>query len=183
MNSLLAAYSNSDSDSEVDPAQRDSEARSTGEAGGAEAVTSDGPAASRSSSPFGVVIADQQVQSDVPSTERQAQVQSLPAAEALFVISSRQETQSRTRLPAPFASSLVRDLGNAGTIAAFESSKRSGNALDNGGFQRQAKTPKLGGLPASRASVSSTLLPPQLRGRSNVATEDLEKIFVKREKK
>lgn len=45
--------------------------------------------------------------------------------------------------------------------------------------QRTAKSSKSSTNSGQQRFVTGTLVPPQLRGRSNVATEDLEKLFTK----
>ncbi|KAH0470450.1 hypothetical protein IEQ34_000173 [Dendrobium chrysotoxum] len=68
----------------------------------------------------------------------------------------------------------------ASTIAEIASRKREPNGS---GFIHPPNKHPRGNLPHSRNipdTVSGTLIPPQLKGRSNVVTEDIKKFFVNR---
>uniref|UniRef100_G3MLK6 Uncharacterized protein n=1 Tax=Amblyomma maculatum TaxID=34609 RepID=G3MLK6_AMBMU len=66
----------------------------------------------------------------------------------------------------------------AAAMAASESRKRhhNGSAFPS----TRSKLPR-GQLPHSRNVPDTSLIPPQLRGRSNVVTEDISKLFVRRD--
>ncbi|XP_028552887.1 uncharacterized protein LOC110099582 isoform X2 [Dendrobium catenatum] len=68
----------------------------------------------------------------------------------------------------------------ASTIPEIASRKREPNGS---GFIHPPNKHPRGNLPHSRNildTVSGTLIPPQLKGRSNVVTEDIRKLFVNR---
>ncbi|KAJ6852381.1 uncharacterized protein M6B38_255410 [Iris pallida] len=66
----------------------------------------------------------------------------------------------------------------AAAMAASESRKRHPNG--SGFPSTRSKLPR-GQLPHSRNVPDTNLIPPQLRGRSNVVTEDISKLFVRRD--
>ncbi|KAL3537602.1 hypothetical protein ACH5RR_000968 [Cinchona calisaya] len=69
----------------------------------------------------------------------------------------------------------------AAAMAESESRKRELRGLSSSNFTRN-KVPR-GNLPHSKRvpdTVGGHLLPPQLTGRSNIVTEDVNKLFVKR---
>ncbi|XP_024403634.1 uncharacterized protein [Physcomitrium patens] len=70
-------------------------------------------------------------------------------------------------------------------LASPSISSLSRKRLQSNGSAHPSHHPKVPRVNSSsaRTSVGSTLVPPQLRGRSNVATEDLDKLFVHRQQR
>ncbi|KAF8061280.1 hypothetical protein N665_1207s0019 [Sinapis alba] len=61
--------------------------------------------------------------------------------------------------------------------------KREFNGGKSSSFPRRSKLPRGNNLPHSKNSpdtLGNVLVPPQLKGRSNVATEDMSRLFVKK---
>ncbi|XP_020275159.1 uncharacterized protein LOC109849703 [Asparagus officinalis] len=97
------------------------------------------------------------------------QMEKLPDASLLFSSS--------------FSSNPTMMFDHSSRVAAAigESRKRETNGSSL--VSRQSKQPR-GSLPHSRNipdTVGSKLIPPQLRGRSNVVTEDINKLFVRKD--
>ncbi|KAG5539136.1 hypothetical protein RHGRI_019630 [Rhododendron griersonianum] len=133
---------------------------------------------------------DESKRDQPPSLPPQSQKSGLLSNEHLR--SSKSSEPSAVKLPdasllfnsTPVSSDLVsgsdHSLRVAAAIAERESRKREANILASA--LPRSKVPK-GNFPHQKSipdTVAGLLVPPQLRGRSNVVTEDIGKLFVRR---
>lgn len=131
--------------------------------------SADRGAASSSSSSFLAGIQAPLSGADVPLTSKNAADVSLRLPDASELLSSFSSGATMYPFRAPV------------TVAAAASRKRPD--LNGSADARHKKIPK-SNLTTSRTPVDTAggfLVPPQLRGRSNIATEDLDRLFTKRQ--
>ncbi|CAH8325077.1 unnamed protein product [Eruca vesicaria subsp. sativa] len=72
--------------------------------------------------------------------------------------------------------------GDHASVVAAAMRKRDFNGKSSSSLPRRSKVPR-GDLPHSKnipQTLGNVLVPPQLKGRSNVATEDISRLFVKK---
>eukprot|EP00897_Mesotaenium_endlicherianum_P005987 jgi/Mesen1/5416/ME000269S04554 len=96
----------------------------------------------------------------------------LPSASSIFAESSLPGVSTRVG-------------AGGGSLPDGTGRKREGEALNGSGHVAPAGKSQRSNLPPHRRrpdTAQGALLPPQLRGRSNVATEDLDRLFVRKQR-
>eukprot|EP00898_Chlorokybus_atmophyticus_P003465 jgi/Chlat1/4119/Chrsp269S03955 len=147
-------------------------------------LVSDGYGSDASDADEAAVVADRETDAaPTAAVDAQARAVVRSASEgAAQAVSERSSVHARVVERLPGAAELLGDaFPNASQSTSLSTAlKRTPPPSGNGSAAAANKQPRRLLQTAAASGARSDLVPPQLRGRSNVSTEDLDRLFVRR---